>query len=140
MRKKSPEELAEFGRQVRTKNRNRSLTQTLLAAIICLGLFLGYMWYQGDFTFLFRSTNITTGVVTKTENRLWGPNKIGGNFYTQDVYYEFVVGTHRYNDVENVGRGEGIQAQGDSLIIKYAVSDPEVHRVLWNSTKKSESN
>jgi len=130
LKKKTPEELIEFGKGVRTADKRRRIKQIILALLISTFLFLGYKWFQGDFKFLFRSSDVVSGVVTDTNYYLWGDNKLGDRFYREEVFYEFLVDGKSYKGIWDVGKREGERAKGDSLQIQYAVSNPEVHEVI----------
>lgn len=122
----TPEQIKLLGQKVRERERKKVIGMAIGVPLIALLAWLGYKTWRGDFKFLLHETAHTNAVVVDME---WWLN--GYNYYDQKFAYQYIIAGETYTQVTIIDKASRVQAIGDSLRVEYAVSDPNVHEIVW---------
>ncbi len=106
-------------------NTLRSLKRWGLAAVIAVGGFLGWMWFDGTIYFDFE-TEVVTGDVTEV-NII----PVKGNGYILGVHYMYSFEDESYNGIDQVGAKLGMIQVGEELDIQVLKRRPKMSNIKY---------
>ncbi len=92
----------------------------LSLVVVSFLFFLGYLIWNDEFRFIGRKTEVKKAVITRI-----GLMKVPSGGYYQRVTYEFSFNEKRYVNYFTADKFTGMQSQGDTIHVKFRVSNPE---------------
>ena len=96
-----------------------------ITVVVTLVAGLVYLNATNELQFLCEETAYTTAVATRV-----GMKPFVKHYVKLNVTYSFSVNGELYTNTQVVGKLTGFVRQGDNLLIKYAVSNPDKSKIM----------
>lgn len=106
-----------------SKKAERRQNLIVLGVMVMVPLIV-YLWWTDDLKFLGRRTKLVPAAVTKVTDV-----DLGRRYYYQEAEFEYIVDGETYEVTFDIWKNRHPVREGDTLMLKIAVSNPSISRL-----------
>jgi len=114
----------QYKEEQQLERKKNKVKYVIIAISILMLVYVGKLFYTGDYKFLGHKTSFINAVVYDT-----GWHHYGAGFYYQKLFFEYKYNNTIYKDVVIIGRRIGKKEVGDSIRLKISKSDPKNYEI-----------
>lgn len=114
-----------YQNNLKKEKKKNTIKYALFFTVFGVISFIIYLVFINELRFIGRENMYKNGVIINTQFR-----HMGSGYYTQTVFYEFTYQGKKYSNSFEAGKRLGKQFEGDSIMVKFRKSNPEISKYI----------